>query len=223
MKPSKNRNAKENAALTQRVEKIIDRLHDEFGDPGTALNFNTPLELLVATVLSAQCTDERVNQVTSELFRKHKTAEDYARADLGTLENEIRPTGFFRQKAKSIQGICKALMNRFGGEVPPRLEDLVKLPGIGRKTANLVLSEAFGTPGVIVDTHVKRVANRIGLTEEGDPVKIEFDLMSYVPEAQWSRLSNLLIRHGRKTCVARKPKCPQCTIRDLCDYPEKTQ
>ncbi len=207
--------------LGVRVKAILDLLSQAFPDPRTALNFSTPLELLVATVLSAQCTDERVNQVTKSLFKRYRTAGDYARAGLAQLEEEIRPTGFFRQKAKSIQGICREIEARFGGEVPGRLEDLVTLPGVGRKTANLVLSEAFGTPGVIVDTHVKRVAQRIGLTKETDPEKIEFDLMDQVPREDWTRLSNLLIWHGRKTCTARRPLCPRCVIRALCDYPDK--
>jgi endonuclease-3 len=208
--------------LAARVAAILERLSAAFPDPRTALVSRTPLELLVATVLSAQCTDERVNQVTRALFRKYRSAEDYAKADPAILEEDIRPTGYYRQKAKSVRGICHELVARFGGEVPRRLEDLVTLPGVGRKTANLVLSEAFGIPGIIVDTHVKRLAGRIGLTRETDPEKIEFDLMEYVPREDWSRLCNLLIWHGRVTCVARKPKCPLCGIRDLCDYPDKT-
>lgn len=214
--------ASQREALRTRVKAILDLLSQAFPDPRTALNFSTPLELLVATVLSAQCTDERVNQVTRSLFKRYRTAGDYARAGLAQLEEEIRPTGFFRQKAKSIQGICRQIEARFGGEVPGRLEDLVTLPGVGRKTANLVLSEAFGIPGIIVDTHVRRVTQRIGLTWETDPEKIEFDLMDYVPREEWTRLSNLLIWHGRRTCTARRPLCPSCIIRALCDYPEKS-
>ena len=216
------RSSQEKRRLRARVSAILDRLSRAFPDPVTALKFSNPLEILVATVLSAQCTDQRVNQVTPSLFQRYRTAQDFARADRAALEEQIRPTGYYRQKAGSIQGICKGLVERFGGEVPSRLEDLVSLPGVGRKTANLVLSEAFGVPGIIVDTHVKRLAVRIGLTRENDPVKIEFDLMQYVPREDWSRLCNLVIWHGRKTCVARKPKCPQCVIRDLCDYPDKT-
>jgi endonuclease III len=208
--------------LAVRVAAILERLSKAFPERGTALQFRSPLELLVATVLSAQCTDERVNQVSRSLFQKYHSAQDYASSDLAALESDIRPTGYFRQKAKSIQGICRGLLERFGGEVPDRLEDLVALPGVGRKTANLVLSEAFGIPGIVVDTHVKRLSERIGLTRETDPVKIEFDLMAFVPKEEWSRLGDLLIWHGRTTCVARKPRCPQCIIRDLCDYPDKT-
>lgn len=209
--------------LQSRVESILRRLEKEFPDPRTALGFRDPLELLVATVLSAQCTDERVNQVTRKLFQSYKKAEDYANAELERLEEEIRPTGFFRQKAKTLKGIGQSLVERFGGKVPQSLEDLVSLPGVGRKTANLVLSEAFGIPGIVVDTHVQRLAGRIGLSRERDPVKIEFDLMEITPRQEWSRLCNLLIWHGRKTCTARKPRCGRCVIRDLCDYPEKTE
>jgi endonuclease-3 len=215
------RTEKERKILRNRVAAILEQLSKEFPDARTALNFSNELELLVATVLSAQCTDERVNLVTESLFKKYLAAQDYALANRDALEEDIHPTGFFRQKAKAIQEICQGLVERFGGEIPRRLDDLVSLPGIGRKTANLVLSEAFGMPGIIVDTHVKRVAGRIGLTRETEPVKIEFDLMDYVPREDWSRLSNLLIFHGRKTCVARRPKCPRCSIRELCDYPDK--
>ncbi len=219
---STGRSSEEKGRLGARVSAILDRLSRAFPDPATALRSSSPLELLVATVLSAQCTDERVNQVTPSLFKRYRTAKDFAGADRAALEQQIRPTGYYRQKAGSIQGICKGLVEHFAGQVPSNLEDLVSLPGVGRKTANLVLSEAFGIPGIIVDTHVKRLASRIGLTRESDPVKIEFDLMEYVPREDWSRLCNLLIWHGRRTCVARKPKCPQCLIRDLCDYPDKT-
>jgi endonuclease-3 len=171
----------------------------------------------VATVLSAQCTDERVNRVTESLFQKYRSARDYGEAELSELEEDIRPTGFFRNKAKAIKSLSTELVNRFNGEVPSRLEELVSLPGIGRKTANLVLGEAFGVPGIVVDTHVKRLTNLIGLTRKTDPEKIEFDLMPIVPEAQWTLFSNLLILHGRATCVARKPKHAQCEILDLCD------
>ncbi len=208
--------------LGSRVELILERLKEQYPDPGTALSFKDPLQLLVATVLSAQCTDERVNQVTRKLFQSYKKAEDYADAELERLEEEIRPTGYFRQKARTLKGIGQNLVARFGGKVPQTLEELVSLPGVGRKTANLVLSEAFGVPGIVVDTHVQRLASRIGLSRQRDPVKIEFDLMELAPRQEWSRLCNLLIWHGRKTCVARKPKCGRCVIRDLCDYPEKT-
>ncbi len=201
----------------ERVLKIIEILKEAYPNARTALRFDNPLELLVATVLSAQCTDERVNRVTESLFQKYRSARDYAEAQLSELEEDIRPTGFFRNKAKAIKSLSTELVNRFNGEVPSRLEELVSLPGIGRKTANLVLGEAFGVPGIVVDTHVKRLTNLIGLTRKTDPEKIELDLMPIVPEAQWTLFSNLLILHGRGTCVARKPKHDQCEILDLCD------
>lgn len=210
------------AELTSRVIRIIQKLKEQYPNPRTALEFSNSLELLVATVLSAQCTDERVNQVTKGLFFKYKAAVDYAEANLETLEQEIRPTGFFRQKAKTLKAIGRELVERFGGQVPRTLDELVTLPGVGRKTANLVLSEAFGVPGVVVDTHVHRLSQRIGLTDKNDPEGIEMDLRDICPREMWSELSNLLIWHGRKTCVARKPRCWICIIRDLCDYPDKT-
>lgn len=209
--------------LRSKVSAIVERLSKVFPEAGTALRFNNPLELLVATVLSAQCTDERVNQVTRSLFETYRSASDYALEDRSVLEERIRPTGYYRQKAKAIQEICRALEERFGGEVPADLESLTSLPGVGRKTANLVLSEAFGIPGIIVDTHVRRVTGRIGLTHQKDPVRIEMELMEYVPKENWSRLSNLLIWHGRRTCTARNPRCPQCPLLDLCDYSEKNR
>ena len=201
----------------ERVRNIIERLTQEYPDARTALRFQNPLELLVATVLSAQCTDERVNKVTEHLFQKYRSAGDYGDADLAELEEDVRPTGFFRNKAKALKNLSVELVKRFNGEVPARLEDLVTLPGIGRKTANLILGEAFGVPGIVVDTHVKRLAHLIGLTVQKDPEKIEFDLMKVVPEPQWTLFSNLLILHGRAVCVARKPRHEQCRIVDLCD------
>jgi endonuclease-3 len=217
-----NRSPQERERLQQKVKAIVDRLSVEFPNPRTALNFSNPLELLVATVLSAQCTDQRVNEVTASLFRKYKSARDYVSVPREVLEEEVRPTGYYRQKAKALQEICQALEERHGGTVPSDLEELMSLPGVGRKTANLIRSEAFGEPGIIVDTHVKRVAQRIGLTTESDPMKIEFDLMDFVPRELWSKLSNLLILHGRKTCSARRPLCCQCAIRELCEYPQKS-
>lgn len=201
----------------ERVQKIIRILKEGYPDARTALHFDNPLELLVATVLSAQCTDERVNRVTESLFKKYQSARDYGEVELGELEEDIRPTGFYRNKAKAIKSFSVELVNRFNGEVPAKLEDLVSLPGIGRKTANLILGEAFGIPGIVVDTHVKRLANLIGLTPKSDPEKIEFDLMEIVPRPHWTLFSNLLILHGRAICVARKPKHDQCKILDFCD------
>lgn len=201
----------------QRVKKIVQILAEEYPQARTALSFTNPLELLVATVLSAQCTDERVNKVTEILFKKYRTARDYAEADLEDLEKDVRSTGFYRNKAKAIKGFSTDLVQSFGGQVPSNLEDLVSLFGIGRKTANLVLGEAFGIPGIVVDTHVLRLAGRIGLTTQADPVKVEFDLMKIVDKTKWTQFSNLLILHGRAICSARNPRHENCKIVDICD------
>jgi endonuclease-3 len=201
----------------ERVNQIIAILQKEYPDAKTALSFDTPLQLLVSTVLSAQCTDERVNKVTQHLFKKYRSAKDYARADLPELEEDIRPTGFFRNKAKSIKSFSAVLDEQYNGEVPASLEELVSLPGIGRKTANLVLSEAFDIPGIVVDTHVLRLSKLIGLTNNSDATKVEFDLMEFVPKEKWRLLSNLLILHGRAVCIARRPSHEECKIVDLCD------
>jgi len=202
----------------KRIKEIIKILSKEIPDSKIALRSSNPLELLIATILSAQCTDVKVNQVTMDLFKKYHSVTDYAKANLTELEEDIRPTGFYRNKAKSIQKCCHELVARFGGEVPRTLEELVTLPGVGRKTANVILGNAFGIPGITVDTHVHRVSQRIGLTKNDDPVKIEFDLMEVVPKEEWTHFSSLLIWHGRKTCMARKPLCETCPIRKLCDY-----
>jgi len=213
---------KKQEALEKRVKEIIKILSKEIPDTRIALKFYNPLELLIATILSAQCTDVKVNQVTVDLFKKYRSAEDYAGADLQKLEGEIHSTGFYRNKAKSIQKCCQELIERFGGKIPNTLEDLVTLPGVGRKTANVILGNAFGIPGIVVDTHVHRVSQRIGLTKNNDPTKIEFDLMEIVPEEEWTHFSNLLVWHGRRTCMARKPLCEICSIRKWCDYGSKT-
>jgi endonuclease-3 len=205
----------------KRVKEIIKILSKEIPDSAIALKFSNPFELLIATILSAQCTDVKVNQVTQDLFKKFRTAGAYAEAGLPELEERIRPTGFYRNKAKSIQRCSQELVARFGGKVPETLEELVTLPGVGRKTANVILGNAFGVPGIVVDTHVHRVSRRIGLTRKDDPVKIEFDLMEVVPKGEWTHFSNLLIWHGRRTCVARKPLCEKCAIRRWCDYGSK--
>jgi endonuclease-3 len=207
----------------KRVKEIIKILSKEIPDSTIALKFSNPFELLIATILSAQCTDVKVNQVTVGLFKKYRSARDYAESNLLKLEEEIRPTGFYRNKAKSIQKCCQELEKRFGGEVPKTLKDLFTLPGVGRKTANVILGNAFGIPGIVVDTHVHRVSRRIGLTRNDDPVKIEFDLMEIVPKEEWTHFSNLLVWHGRKTCVARKPLCGICPIRKGCDYGSKVK
>jgi len=213
---------KKQEALEKRVKEIIKILSKEIPDTRIALKFYNPLELLIATILSPQCTDVKVNQVTVDLFKKYRSAEDYAGADLQKLEGEIHSTGFYRNKAKSIQKCCQELIERFGGKIPNTLEDLVTLPGVGRKTANVILGNAFGIPGIVVDTHVHRVSQRIGLTKNNDPTKIEFDLMEIVPEEEWTHFSNLLVWHGRRTCMARKPLCEICSIRKWCDYGSKT-
>jgi endonuclease-3 len=207
----------------KRVKEIIKILSKEIPDSTIALRFSNSLELLVATILSAQCTDVKVNQVTADLFKKYRSARDYAGSNLAKLEEEIRPTGFYRNKAKSVQKCCQELVKRFGGEVPNTLKELVTLPGVGRKTANVILGNAFGIPGIVVDTHVRRLSQRIGLTKNDDPVKIEFDLMEIVPKEEWTLFSNLLVWHGRKTCVARKPLCGICPIRKWCDYGDKVK
>jgi len=205
----------------KRVKEIIKILTKVIPDSTIALKSSSPLELLIATILSAQCTDVRVNEVTATLFKRYRSARDYAQADLLELEQDTRPTGFYRNKAKSIQKCCQELVGRFGGEVPRTLEEMVTLPGVGRKTANVILGNAFGIPGIVVDTHVHRVSQRIGLTKKDDPVKIEFDLMEVVPKEEWTHFSNLLIWHGRRTCGARKPLCDSCAILKLCDYGSK--
>jgi endonuclease-3 len=199
------------------ISEVIARLKREFPGATTELDWENPLELLVATILSAQTTDVRVNQVTKELFEKYRTAEDYAAADPAQLEEDIRPTGFYRNKARSLQGMARALLERHGGEVPRTMTELVALPGVGRKTANVVLGNAFGVDeGIVVDTHVRRVSNRLGLTEERDPEKIEKDLLQLVPEEDRTVFSHLLILHGRRVCKARKPDCPECVLNDVC-------
>jgi endonuclease-3 len=199
------------------ISEVITRLKKEYPDAKTELNWENPLELLVATMLSAQTTDVRVNMVTETVFEKYRTAADYAGADPAQLEEDIRPTGFYRNKARSLQGMARALLERHGGEVPRTMAGLVALPGVGRKTANVVLGNAFGVDeGVVVDTHVRRVAGRLGLTEERHPEKIERDLIRVVPEGERTLFSHLLIFHGRRVCKARKPDCPGCVLNDIC-------
>jgi endonuclease III len=204
-----------------KAQAILKLLVQHYPRAHCTLDFGNPLELLVATVLSAQCTDERVNRVTPAVFKKYPTAADYAATPLSDLEEAFHSTGFFRQKAKSIQQICQMLLDKFGGQIPPSLEELVKLPGIGRKTANVILGNAFNIPGIVVDTHVGRVSQRLGLTTNKDPVKIEFDLMELVPQAQWTIFSHQLILHGRQICTAKKPKCPTCFLLPHCDFGQK--
>jgi len=200
-----------------RVLEIIELLEKEHSDAKIALNYTNPLELLVATILSAQCTDRRVNIVTKALFQKYRKAEDYAKADLKELEEDIRPTGFYRNKARNIKKCCQILVEKFNSQVPKTMEEMLELPGVARKTANIVLSNAYGViEGIAVDTHVRRLARRLGLTEHEDPNKIEGDLMKVVPKDKWMKFTDLLIFHGRRICVARKPKCGICILNKLC-------
>ncbi|QQS47218.1 MAG: endonuclease III [Acidobacteriota bacterium] len=203
--------------LRDRTRKIVRILRKEYPDARCALNHANPLELLIATILSAQCTDDRVNIVTAELFRKYRSCEDYLSAPPAELEKDINSVNFFRNKAKAIQGACRILTEKHSGRVPERLEELVDLPGVGRKTANVVLGNAFGIPsGVVVDTHVMRLSQRLGLTTHKDPLKIEADLMTLLPRRDWIDFSHLLILHGRRICKARKPACDQCAIERYC-------
>ena len=201
----------------KRVGQIVKHLKKEYPEARCSLDYGNALELLVATILSAQCTDERVNVVTSSLFRKYRTWEDYASAPAAELENDIRSTGFFRNKAKSIQGACRQIGERYGGSVPRSMEELLELPGVARKTANVVLGNAFQiASGVVVDTHVSRLSARLGLSEEKVPEKIERDLTGLLPESDWIDFSHLLIAHGRKVCKARNPLCGECVLAKLC-------
>jgi endonuclease III len=220
MMPSKKKPQKDlqHPDMQEKVAGILSLLDQLYPAAKCSLAFSNPLELLVATVLSAQCTDQRVNQVTPELFKKYPRARDYARGALEELESDIRTTGFFHNKAKSIKAACQILDQQYGGQVPADLEALVQLPGIGRKTANVVLGNAYQIPGVVVDTHVGRVAQRLGLTAEKDPDKIERDLMVLLPQERWIIFSHQLIQHGRHLCQARKPKTEICPLRPYCDY-----
>jgi len=200
-----------------RIDEIIWKLKTAYPKSKTALRFKSPLQILVATILSAQCTDDQVNKITPALFRKYKTAADFAQADPRVLEEDIRSTGFFRNKTKSILGASKKIVDDFGGKVPNRMEDLITLPGVARKTANIVLSSAYKKPeGIAVDTHVKRLSQRLGLSEEKNPDKIEQDLMNLIPRKDWIDFNYMLVNHGRQTCRARKPDCPGCMLNSLC-------
>jgi endonuclease-3 len=206
-----------------RARKILSRLARAYPDARTELHFATPLDLLVATILSAQCTDERVNAVTAELFPRYRRAQDWADLPLPTLEKAIHSTGFFRAKARSIVGMARGLVERHGGEVPRTLEELVALPGVGRKTANVVLGNAFGIPALAVDTHVFRVSQRLGLARGDDPEEIHDQLCLVLPRPGWTQASHLLILHGRRACFARNPACPTCPVEPLCPWPGKTK
>ncbi len=205
------------------ADKIRKKLRTRYPHVKTQLNHRNPFELLVATILSAQCTDRQVNAVTPALFGELSTVLDFAEAPVRTLETLIHSTGFFRNKARNIQNCAKALLERYQGKVPNTMEALISLPGVGRKTANVVLGAAFGVPGLVVDTHVARISQRLGLTVHKDPVKIEFDLMAIIPDRAWSDFSLQLVYFGREVCKARKPACPECPLIRLCPFPDKTE
>ena len=202
----------------QRVLKIIEQFNVMYPDADCSLDYRDPLQLMIATQLAAQCTDARVNIVTKDLFVKYKTVYDFANASQEEMEQDIKSTGFYHNKARNIIAACRMLISDFGGTVPSNMEDLLKLPGVGRKTANLVLNDSFGVPGIVVDTHAKRLSNRIGLTDKEDPEKIEYDLMKVVPIEKWGSFCHQLVYHGRAGCNARKPLCEKCSIRLYCKF-----
>lgn len=206
----------------KKEEKIFELLKKNYGEVKPFLKFSNPLESLIATILSAQCTDERVNMVTEKLFKKYKKAEDYLKVNEEELQEDIKSTGFYKNKAKTIRNLCRIIIENYEGKVPASMEELTKIPGIGRKTANVVLSQAFGiVEGITVDTHVLRVSQRLGLTKNKDPEKVEEDLMKKFERDKWYQLSMLLILHGRKICNAKKPRCGECFLFEFCDFVKK--
>jgi endonuclease-3 len=215
-KSTRKATAFDKAAAAERVKKILPILKKTYPEAATALHFSNPLELLIATILSAQCTDVRVNMITPTLFKKYKSAADWARADAQEIEQDIRTCGFYHNKAINIKGATTKIAEEYDGKVPGTMEELITLPGVGRKTANVVLGNAFGVPAIACDTHVIRLSHRLQLSEYSDPVKLEFDLADIVPKKDWTLFSHLLIFHGRNICVARKPKCPVCPIAQYC-------
>ena len=204
-----------------RIREIWKKLEAEYRGTTVALHFQNPLQLLIATILAAQCTDERVNEVTQRLFQKYPTAESFANADPAELEGDIRPTGFFRNKARAVIGSCRKIVDSFGGQVPARLEDLVNLPGVGRKTANILLGNAFDQQAIAVDTHVFRVSHRLGLAQSSDPDQVEEELTRLIPKQNWTQATHWLGWHGRKICQAKKPLCTVCIFYDLCPWEGK--
>ncbi|MCK5812330.1 MAG: endonuclease III [Clostridiales bacterium] len=205
------------------IPNILNNLRNDYQEVSCTLDYVKPLDLLVATMLSAQCTDARVNIVTPKLFEKYRNINDFAQADYEELQTYIKSTGFFRNKSTNIMKCCQKVLKEYNGEIPDTIDELVKLPGVGRKTANVFLSEIHNTPGIIVDTHAKRLSRRIGLTKEEDPVKIERDLMKKIPKDQWSEFSHRMVYHGRAVCNARKPDCENCSIKQYCDYYKNKQ
>jgi endonuclease-3 len=215
--PTKKAKLTRESPIEDRAPVIIERLSETYPHASIALRASNPLEMLVATILSAQCTDERVNSVTETLFRKYRTPEDYVRVPVAELAADIKPTGFFNQKAASIRGACQRIIEVYGGAVPGSMEELLTLPGVARKTANIVLGNSFNTvEGVAVDTHVRRLSQRLGFTTEEDPDKIERDLMRLIPQDRWFDFTYVLIEHGRTTCIARSPRCAECSVNALC-------
>ncbi|MDF2987781.1 MAG: endonuclease [Eubacterium sp.] len=202
----------------QKVVEILNIFDQLYPEAKCSLDYGTPLQLLLSTQLAAQCTDARVNIVAKDLYKKYKSAEDFANAGLSELEQDIKSTGFYRNKAKNIIGCCKILVEKYNGKIPDNMEELLQLPGVGRKTANLVLYEVYGIQGVVVDTHAKRLSNHIGLTKNQDPEKIEYDLQKIIPKDRWADFCHMLVFHGREVCNARKPDCENCKINNLCDY-----
>lgn len=208
---------------TNGPDKILTCLKRSYPEAHCELNFSNPLELLVATILSAQCTDKRVNEVTKKLFKKYRKASDYLDVSEEEFGNDIRSAGFYRNKARAILGTCRILVEKYKGEVPRTMEEMIALPGIGRKTANVILGNAFGVPGIACDTHVIRISGRLGLTRHKNPAKIEVDLQKIIPEKDWTLMSHALIFHGRYCCYARKPNCPECPVLKLCPFEPKTR
>ncbi len=207
--------------MEERVKKILDLLDEKYGIIKCYLNYENTVQLLVATILSARCTDDMVNKVTESLFKKYKTAEDFANADINVFEQEIRSTGFYKNKAKNIIQCCKKLVYEYEGKVPSDIESLTSLDGVGRKTANVIRGNIYGIESIVVDTHVKRISKQLGLTESDDPVKIEYDLMNVLPKDHWIRINTQLIAHGRKICKAPNPKCEDCFLKQYCKTYEK--
>ena len=209
--------------LKERVLKVLDLLEEHYGPTKCYLNHENAWQLLIATILSAQCTDDRVNMVTKDLFKKYTSIKAFPEPSQSELEKHIQSTGFFRNKAANIIACCQMLLTEYGGEVPDDIDKLTKLPGVGRKTANVVRGNVYGIPSVVVDTHVRRVSNMLGFTDSQDPVKIEFELMELLPEKNWIAYNTQIIAHGRKVCIARRPQCEVCFLADLCDYRQKTK
>jgi len=211
------------AEAAQRIKRIYPVLKEAYPNATIALKFVNPLELLIATILSAQCTDKRVNMVTKDLFKKYESPADWIKTDVEEIQNDIRSTGFYRNKAINIKGACEKIVEDFDGKVPATMEELLTLPGVGRKTANCVLGDAFGIPGITCDTHVIRLSRRLALSDNKDPVKLEFDLAEIVPKRNWTKFSHLIITHGRTFCMARKPNCPDCPIAKYCPAANKSE